>query len=113
MVALAAAQAPDPIKTRTATTIEVCHPIGAFPSFFLPCNIKKKLLKCIGEKADRLTENRAPSRDSAEEIGEWKQPNGSGDSGYNKEFRRYDDNLQVFVGNIPHSTTEDELKVMV
>lgn len=69
-----------------------------------------------GDKGDRWTENRAPSRDSAEEIGEWKQPNGgggtTGDGAYkDREFRRFDDHLQVFVGNIPHSTTEDELKV--
>ncbi len=27
-----------------------------------------------------------------------------------KDHRRYDDNLQLFVGNIPQSTTEKELK---
>ncbi len=67
-----------------------------------------------GDKNERWAENRAPSRDSAEEIGEWKQPNGGGggEGGYkDREFRRFDDNLQVFVGNIPHSTSEDELKV--
>lgn len=67
----------------------------------------------VGEKNERWSDNRAPSRDSTEEIGEWKQPNGG--EGYqrdkDREFRRYDDNQQVFVGNIPHSTTEDNLKV--
>lgn len=64
-----------------------------------------------GEKVERWSDNRAPSRDSTEEIGEWKQPNGDGyQREKDREFRRYDDNLQVFVGNIPHVTTEEALK---
>lgn len=64
-----------------------------------------------GDKGERWSDNRAPSRDSTEEIGEWKQPNGDGyQREKDREFRRYDDNLQVFVGNIPHVTTEDNLK---
>ena len=59
---------------------------------------------------DKWADNREPSRDSAEEIGEWKQPNGEGYS-REREFRRYDDNVQIFVGNIPHATTEENLKV--
>jgi len=59
-----------------------------------------------GEKTERWSDNRAPSRDSTEEIGEWKPSNGEGY--HNKKY--YDDNLQVFVGNIPHTTTEDDLK---
>jgi len=58
---------------------------------------------------DKWADNREPSRDSAEEIGEWKQPNGEGYS-REREFRRYDDNVQIFVGNIPHATTEENLK---
>lgn len=34
-----------------------------------------------------------------------------GDGLCTKDRRRYDDNLQLFVGNIPLSTTEEELKV--
>jgi hypothetical protein len=66
------------------------------------------------DNKDKWTENRAPSRDSTEEIGEWKQSNGS--ESYNnrerhyEQRRQYDDNLQVFVGNIPHTTTEETLK---
>lgn len=63
-----------------------------------------------GDPAERWSDNRAPSRDSNEEIGEWKQPNGDGYQ-RDREFRRYDDSLQVFVGNIPHSTGEEALKV--
>lgn len=62
-----------------------------------------------GDKAERWSDNRAPSRDSNEEIGEWKQPNGDGYQ-RDREFRRYDDSVQVFVGNIPHSTSEETLK---
>ncbi|XP_046443711.1 ras GTPase-activating protein-binding protein 1-like isoform X2 [Daphnia pulex] len=63
------------------------------------------------DRGERWSDNRAPSRDSTEEIGEWKQPNGDGyQREKDREFRRYDDNLQVFVGNIPHVTTEEALK---
>lgn len=64
-----------------------------------------------GDKGERWSDNRAPSRGSTEEIGEWKQSNGDGyQREKDREFRRFDDNLQVFVGNIPHVTTEDALK---
>lgn len=63
-----------------------------------------------GEKGERWSDNRAPSRDSTEEIGEWKQPNGDGYQRDKDKYQRYDDNQQVFVGNIPHVTTEDDLK---
>jgi len=59
---------------------------------------------------DRGEKERAPSRDSTEEIGEWRHQNGDGNRERDREFRRYDDNLQVFVGNIPHSATEEMLK---
>jgi len=54
--------------------------------------------------------DREASRDSTEEIGEWKQPNGEGYSRERPEFRRYDDNVQIFCGNIPHATTDENLK---
>ena len=43
-------------------------------------------------------------------MGEWKQQNGDANRERDREFRRYDDNVQVFVGNIPHSATEDNLR---
>jgi len=54
-------------------------------------------------------DNREASRDSNEEIGEWKQPNGEGYS-RDRDYRRYDDNVQIFCGNIPHATTDENLK---
>ena len=61
---------------------------------------------CVGS-----VDNREASRDSTEEIGEWKQSNGEGYS-RDRDFRRYEDNVQIFCGNIPHATTEDNLKVI-
>ena len=79
--------------------------------FLFVCN-RIMLNPSLGEKGERWADNRAPSRDSTEEFGEWKQPNGDGyQRDKDREFRRYDDNLQVFVGNIPHVTTEEALKV--
>ena len=79
---------------------------------FVAIGLVESLFFVAGDKGERWSDNRAPSRDSTEEIGEWKQPNGEGyQREKDREFRRYDDNLQVFVGNIPHVTTEENLKV--
>lgn len=61
------------------------------------------------ERDHERVDNREASRDSTEEIGEWKQSNGEGYS-RDRDFRRYEDNVQIFCGNIPHATTEDNLK---
>jgi RNA recognition motif-containing protein len=78
---------------------------GTIPCLFYLIPAELNELICLGEK------ERAPSRDSTEEIGEWRHQNGDGNRERDREFRRYDDNLQVFVGNIPHSATEEMLKV--
>jgi len=59
--------------------------------------------------------DRGPQNDNKGNQGKKRlKPDGSpivGDGLGTKDRRRYDDNLQLFVGNIPLSTTEEELKV--
>ena len=67
------------------------------------------IILSTGPKTNRCPDNLGPSLDCTEEIVEWKPSNGEGC--HNK--KDFNDNLQVFVGNILHTTTEDDLKVCV